>query len=198
MLKIFIASATLIFLSTAASAEIYKCRLANGNTEISNLPCPLGSSTITSRPDERVSEAARRQAEHEVERMRQYVEKREASQRAEDTAARDERAATQPRRTPPPAPTLQRQYANTEECLRSIEGMALEATQRAQMEAECHNIAAPPQNVYIPGTVPAYPQHPHSHQPPSHLPNQLPTQQPMPKTDPLPTAPKIVMPPLQK
>jgi hypothetical protein len=191
MLKIFIACAALILLSNPAGADIYKCRLANGHTEISNLPCPLGSSTVTSRPDERVSETARRQAEHEVDRMRQYVEKREASQRAEEAAAQQRSNAGRP--PTPPAPMPQRQYTSAEECLRSIEPLSLEAGQRARMEAECHNIPAP-QNVYVPPTVAPYPQHPHTHQPQ----HQLPTQMPIPKPEPVPSAPKIVMPPLQK
>lgn len=190
MLKIFITIATLMSLPLPASAEIYKCRLPDGKTEISNSPCSVGSNTITTRPDERVSEASRRQAEREVERMRQFVEKREASQRAEEAAAREERAASQQQRNnasrPPPA-APPRQYGSAEECLRNVEPMALEASQRAQMEADCHNIAPPPQNVYVPVGIPAYPQPTHTHQPP--------IQAPMPKSEPPPAAPKIVMPP---
>jgi hypothetical protein len=197
MRKIIIAA--LIWLPPLASAEIYKCRLQNGNTEISNLPCAIGSETITSRPDERVSESARRQAEREVERMRQYVEKREAAQRAEETAAREERAASNQRQrnNANPAPATPPPYARAEECLQNIEGMALEASQRAQMEAECHSIVTP-QNVYVPGIGPAYPPLGQTHQTP-HQAQHQPTYQPQtPKPDAQPEAPKISMPPLQK
>jgi hypothetical protein len=200
MRKILIVITALISLPPLASAEIYKCRLQNGNTEISNLPCAIGSETITSRPDERVSESARRQAEREVERMRQYVEKREAAQRAEDTAAREERAASNQRQrnnaNPAPA-TTPRPYASAEECLQNIEGMALEASQRAQMEAECHSIV-PPQNVYVPGIGPAYPPLGQTHQGPHQAKHQPNYQPQMPKPEPQPEAPKISMPPLQK
>ena len=59
-----------LLFSTAAGAEIYKCRLPSGKVEISNTPCPSGSGTVTVRPDDNVPEASRQQAERDVERMR--------------------------------------------------------------------------------------------------------------------------------
>ncbi|MBS1144352.1 MAG: hypothetical protein H6R14_1758 [Proteobacteria bacterium] len=187
MLKTSLALA-LLALSPLAGADIYKCRLPNGSTEISNTPCPTGSGTITSRPDERVSEASRRQAEQEVEKMRLFVEKREAAQRAEEAAEREERAASQRQsnsvsRTP-------RQYGSQDECLRDLEQMALESAQRAQMEADCRAIARP-QTIYVPVPVPAYPTHrPHHVEPPL---------QPKPAPKPAaPSAPQISAPQLKK
>ncbi|UCV21684.1 DUF4124 domain-containing protein [Ferribacterium limneticum] len=184
MLRIFIVTFALISLPAPASAEIYKCRLANGKTEIANVPCPTGSGTVTVRPDEHVSEATRRAAEQDVERMRNYVEKREAVQRAEEAAEREERVASQ--RQQNTASRAPRQYGNTDECLRNIESMILEASQRAQMEAECRNLVSP-QPVYAPVGVPVYPQRHHVHPLPA----------PAPKTEP-PSAPKISVQPLKK
>lgn len=186
MLRIFIATLALISLTAPAGAENYKCRLPNGQTEITNVPCPTGSGTVTVRPDEHVSEASRRAAEQDVERMRIYVEKREALQRADEAAEREaQRAASQQSRdnstSRPP-----RQYGNTEECLRSIEPMILEASQRALMEAECR-ILASPQPVYAPVGVPVYPQRHHVQPQPA----------PAPKAEP-PSAPTISVQPLKK
>lgn len=186
MLRTFIAIAVLISLTTPASAEIYKCRLPDGKTEITNAPCPTGSGTVTVRPDERVSEAARRAAEQDVERMRSYVEKREAVQRAEEAAEREERVASQ--RQQNTANRAPRQTGNTDECLRNIESVVLEASQRAQMEAECRNLVSP-QPVYAPVGVPAYPQRQHLHPQPAPA--------PVPKVEP-PSAPTIAIQPLKK
>lgn len=171
----------LLLLATAlpVSAEIYKCRLPNGKTEIANTPCPSGSGTLTVRPDEPVPEASRQQAERDVERMRGYVEKREAAQRAEAAAERQERASQQQNSSPARTP---RNYGSAEECLRDVGQMALEATQRAQMEAECRSIVRP-QTVYVPVAIPVYPQRMHIHPPPAP-----------PKAAPA-SAPKISMPP---
>lgn len=185
MLRTFIATIALISLTAPASAEIYKCRLPNGKTEISNVPCPSGSGTVTVRPDEHVSEASRRAAEQDVERMRTYVEKREAVQRADEAAEREQqRAASQRQSNNTPRPP--RQYGSAEECLRDVEQMALEASERSRMEADCRNIVRP-QNVYVPVPVQPYPQHrPHHAHP-----------QPPPKPEP-PSAPKISAPLLKK
>ncbi len=188
MLRLFIASAALILLTAPACAEIYKCRLSNGQTEIANVPCPTGSGTVTVRPDERVSEASRRAAEQDVERMRNFVEKREAAQRAEAAAEREAQAASQ--RQGIDAPRAPRQVGNADECLRNVESMVLEAGQRARMEAECRNLVNP-QPVYVPiGVpvgVPVYPPRRHIHPPPATA----------PKAEP-PSAPKTVLPPLKK
>jgi len=183
MLRTLITVAALISLPAPASAEIYKCRLPNGNTEIANVPCPSGSGTVTVRPDEPVSEASRRQAEREVERMRDYVEKREAVQRAEEKAEREEQAVSQ--RQSSSASRTPRNYGSAEECLRDVAQMALEITQRAQMEADCRSIVKP-QTVYLPVGVPYYPPRPQQVHP-----------EPAPKPTP-PSASKISAPLLQK
>lgn len=60
-----------------AFADAYKCRLADGSIEISNTPCKSGATTVSVRPDERVSESAREQTERETLRMRAYADKLE-------------------------------------------------------------------------------------------------------------------------
>lgn len=162
-LKLLLPLAALLFSATAA-ADIYKCRLPNGQTEISNTPCAAGA-TLKTRPEERVSEADRQQAERDLERMRDYVDKREAAQRAE-TAGEFERQRLQAgqRASSPVAPG---NYSNADECLRDVAQMALGATQRAQLEAECRQIAprAPAAiSSPYPVVVPVYvtpPPHPH-------------------------------------
>ena len=188
MIRMYIVVATLFALPATASADIYKCRLANGKTEISNAPCPSGSGTVTARPDERVSEASRRAAEQDVERMRNFVEKREAVQRAEESAEREQQRAANQQSRNDSANRAPRQYGNTDDCLRNVGQMVLEASQRAQMEADCRNLINPqpvPAPVVVP--MPIYPQ-PHHHHPQSAHP---------PKAEP-PSAPKISVQPLKK
>lgn len=182
MLRIFVAITMLISVSLPAGAEIYKCRLPNGKTEIANVPCPIGSGTVTVRPDETVSESSRRAAEQDVERMRNYVEKREAVQRADEAAQRDEqRAASQQSRN------TGQQYGNAQECLRNVAQMVLEASQRALMEADCRTLVSPQPvypatgvPVFVPVAVPVYPRHHHEHPKPAPAPKtKLPSGQPV-------------------
>jgi len=150
-----------LLLPLMATADIYKCRLPNGKLEISNTPCPTGSGTLTARPDEKVPDAARQQAERDVERMKEYVDKREAAQRADEAAERQERASQRQAASQP-----QRAYGDPAACLRGLDQQALEATQRSQLEAECRSLAKPPaeaQPVYVPivvGPPHARPLHP--------------------------------------
>ncbi len=158
-----------LLLPLMASADIYKCRLPNGKLEISNAPCPTGSGTITARPDEKVPDAARQQAERDVERMKEYVDKREAAQRADEAAAREERA-NQRQGASAGLPT--RQYGDPDACLRGLDQQALEATQRLRLEAECRSLVKPPtevQPVYVPMVSPPHfrPQRPPLHPPPT-------------------------------
>lgn len=143
----------LLTLSAQAGAEVYKCRLPSGQVEITNAPCPKGSGTLTVRPDEKVSEAERQQAEREVERIRLYVDKREAALRAEQQAEA-ERSAAQQRSAASnvPSPTT---TGSVEECLRELDRRPLESGQRAEMEANCRNQARSSQPVYVPVPVPA-------------------------------------------
>lgn len=165
MLRLFITLILLTSLPFSAGAEIYKCRLPDGKTEIANVPCASGSGTVTVRPDDHVSEASRLQAERDVERMRKYVEKRESMQQAEEAAEREERNRQQQAASAsrPPRP-----YNSADECRHDMEQMTLDATQRARMEAECQGIAKP-QTVYVPVGVPTYPypRHVHTERPPA-------------------------------
>ncbi len=165
-------------LAQSAGAEIYKCRLPNGKTEISNAPCTSGT-TVTARPDEAVPEATRQQAERDVERMRNYVDKREAAQRAEQAAERQERASQRQATTSTPSRT----YGDPAACLRDLSQQALEASQRAQLEAECRSLIKPPETVQQPVYVPIYGGQPRQHH---HLP-------PPPKPAPHPPAPSITI-----
>lgn len=169
---------TLALLAQPAGAEIYKCRLPNGKVEISNAPC-TGGTTVTARPDESVPEATRLQAERDVEHMRTYVEKREASQRADEAAQRQERASQrQATASNPP-----RTYGDPAACLRDLSQQALEASQRAQLEAECRSLIKPPENTQQPVYIPIYggPSRPQHYSPPP------------PKPVASPPAPAIIM-----
>ena len=173
-----------LLLAQSAVAEIYKCRLPNGKVEISNSPCPGGSGTVAVRPEETVSEANRQQAERDVERMRNYVDKRESAQRAEAAAERQAQSQRQAAGSPPPL-----RYGDPDACLRDLAQQALEATQRAQLEAECRSLVRPPapqQPVYV---VPGYgiPQH---HYPP---PRQHPRPPPPPPGNAAPSGPSMVI-----
>lgn len=136
-----------------AWGEVYKCRTADGRVEIANTPCASTASTLKTLPDEQVPEANRQQAERDAERMRDYVEKREAAQRAEEAAERQRQAS-------------QRQAAGSanvgtgrsvDECLRDLDRQALEVNQRAYLEAACrNNPQAQPVYVPVPVTVPGY------------------------------------------
>lgn len=172
-------------LALPAAADIYKCRLPNGKMEISNTPCPSGSGTVVARPDESVPEATRQQAERDVERMRNYVDKREAAQRADEAAERQERAS---QRQAASAGQLSRSYGDPAACLRELDQQALEATQRSQLEAECRSRIKPPAEIPQPVYVPMYGAPPHHHPRPPALPK--------PET---PSAPSVIFcPPANK
>ena len=136
-----------VLLAFPAYADIYKCRLPNGKAEISNSPCPTGSGTLTARPDEKVPDETRQQADRDVERMRNYVDKREAAQRADATAERERQANERQ------ATAQQRVYQsdNMSECLRELELHPVDAARRAELEAICRAKAkTEPAVVHVP------------------------------------------------
>lgn len=172
--------AALLF-SVTAGADIYKCRLPSGQSEISNTPCAAGT-TLKTRPEERVSEAERQQAERDLERMRDYVDKREAAQRAESAGDFERQRLQTGQRMASPIATGH--YGNADECLRDVAQMVLGATQRAQLEAECRQVTprmpasiSSPYPVVVPVYV-APPPPAHPHKPPK-------------KQEPQPEAPKM-------
>lgn len=140
-------------LALPIQAQVYKCRLANGQTEISSQPCQ-GGKTLEVRPEERVNEANRLAAEQDLERARKFIDQREAAQRA-DNAEALERERLQAAGVRRGATSNQGQnYSNADECLRDVAQMALETTQRSQMEADCRRITRnQPQTVYVPYPV---------------------------------------------
>lgn len=146
-MNLWIILLTALLLPLPAQADIYKCRLANGKTEISNSPCSGGSSTITVRPDDTVSEENRQQAERDAERdaerMQTFVEKREAKDKAERERQADEHQWA----------VQQRIYesASMDECLRQLAQQYLDPKRRAELEVICRNKTA-----YEPTAVPYY------------------------------------------
>lgn len=124
---------SICLLALPVQADIYKCRLPNGKTEISNAPCASGSGTITARPDESVSEENRLQAERDVERMQNFVKQREASQRADEKSERERQASENQ------ALAQQRVYASgsMDECLNELAQQAVDSKRRAELEAIC-------------------------------------------------------------
>ncbi len=175
------------FCALPAIADVYKCRNADGSVEISNSPCAGTASTLKSRPDEKVSEAERLRAEKDVEKMRDYVDKREAIQRSE--AAADREAAARQARNAPSATS--NHYGSADECLRDVAQMTLDPTQRAQMEANCRKIQTPSG---VSGPYPVYTS-PYGYPPRHYPPVQIQTQ---PKPRPEPPAPTVAFPPIKK
>jgi len=120
-------------LALPANAEIYKCRQANGKTEISNSPCSGGSNTVTVRPDDTVSEENRAQAEQSVERMQNFVEKRKAEQLADEKIEQERQASERQ------SLVQQRVYESSsmDNCLRELAQQSIDPQRRAELEAIC-------------------------------------------------------------
>ena len=142
-------------LPLGAHAEIYKCRLPGGQTEISNTPCSSPAATLGIRPDETVPAERREQAERDVERMRSFVEKREAAQRADDEAENRRQAEVLE------AHARQRVYqaASMDDCLAELDLQAIHSRRRAELEAICRAKPRPaptPTVIPVPVAVPAY------------------------------------------
>ena len=83
-----IALLTLLGFAIPAQAEVYKCRQPDGRTEISNSPCSGGSTTLKAIPDDTVSEASRKQAERDADRLENYTDNLEAERKADEAAER--------------------------------------------------------------------------------------------------------------
>lgn len=145
--------ATLLF-GLSAHADVHKCRLADGRVEITNTPCT--GETLRTLPAERISPAAREEAERANERMEALAEKLEATRRAEEAALREDlERLRQPAPAAPPAPSGP-SADSIESCLRTLERMALDHYRRLELEAGCRN-SGTIQPVYVPVPVPAYP-----------------------------------------
>lgn len=131
-MKVWIALLSAV-LAWPAQAEIYKCRQANGKTEISNSPCSGGSNTVTVRPDDTVSEENRVQAEQSVERMQSFVEKRKAEQLADEKIEQERQASERQ------SIVQQRVYESSgmDNCLRELAQQSIDPQRRAELEAIC-------------------------------------------------------------
>ena len=136
---------SLALLAFSATADVYKCRQPNGNTEISSSPCVAGSSTVKTVADEVISAESRRQAERNVEQMRIDAERLEATRRADEAIERKQQEEQRQASGPSPGAI--------EDCLRTLERMALDATRRAELEAICRAKGSV-EPVYVP--VPYY------------------------------------------
>ena len=147
-----------------AQAEVYKCRQPDGRTEISNSPCSGGSSTIKAIPEDTVSEASRRQAEEDADRLENYADqleaKRKAGEAAEQKQLKEQQAAAAARQGPSPA--------SVQACLQTLDRMALDLSRRAELEDGCRATGSV-QPVYVQDPYyyggsgyirPPYPPHP--------------------------------------
>jgi hypothetical protein len=143
-MKRWIALSTLLF-AAAATADVYKCRQPNGSTEISSSPCTGGSSTVKTVADEVVSAESRQQAQRNVEQMRIDAERLEATRRADEVIERKQQE--EQRQASGPSPSA------IEDCLRTLDRIALDASRRKELEATCHNKGSV-EPVYVP--VPYY------------------------------------------
>ena len=165
-----------ILLALPAQSEVYKCRLADGSTEISNSPCRAGSSTVKAVAEDVVPEEIRLKAERNVEQMREQAERLESARR-NDEAAEYEQQVKQDKQRQASGPSA----SQIEECLSNVERIALDSQQRAELEASCRHTGNTPQTVYVP--VPYY-GGPSYVKPRPPLPTPLP--QPKGETNPMP------------
>jgi len=137
-------------LSAPAAAQAYKCKNADGRTEITSTPCSGGANTVKTVREEPVSEASRQRAEQEAARRREALDKLEANQRQEEAAERErERQASQ--RQPVVSP--ENNGRSVDDCLRDLDRQALQPAQRSQMEAACRGSRVTPQPTYVPVPV---------------------------------------------
>jgi len=162
-------------------AEVYKCRQPDGRTEISNSPCSGGSSTLKAIPDDTVSEASRRQAERDADRLENYADKLEAERKAGEAVERRQLKEQQAAARQGPAP------ASIESCLRTLDRMVLDSSRRAELEEGCRTTGSV-QPVYVQDPYyyggsgyirPPYPPRPPH---PPHPPRPMPTPLPEPVT----------------
>ena len=127
-----------------------------------------------------MSEQSRQQAERDVERMRSFVDKREATQRSEEAAERQRQSSERQ------SAVQQRVYqsGSMNECLRELELNQPEPSRRAELEAICRAKArSEPTLVPVPvyGNPSLMPQ-PRAHQPPEPYPKPNPAS-PCPRND---------------
>jgi hypothetical protein len=175
-----------LLLTGSVQAQVYKCKQPDGSTEISNMPCAKGSSTVKTVPSETVSEQTRREAERNVEQMRKEADKLEATRVAEESARR-QAASTENRASAPSAVSI-------ENCLRDLERLALDAGRRAELEAQCRS-GNGGQPVYVP--VPVYSGPGYVRPLPPQTPPQYPRPPVKPRPDPEPL-PQPLNPPANK
>ena len=133
MKTIFLLPLLGLALALPAQAEAYKCRQPDGRTEISNAPCAGNSSTVKAIPDDVVPEERRESAERAAERQRQISDKNDAARLAREKTEAEERERAESKQAAAYAPPA----SQVEECLRTVERMALEASRRSELIAGC-------------------------------------------------------------
>ena len=114
-----------------AQAEVYKCRQPDGSTQISSEPCSGGASTVKTIQDDTVPEAAREQAERDVQRQRQMANQMKSERQADEVAARKEQEAL---RKASGAPS----QAAVQQCLNTLGRMSLDSSRRSELESGCY------------------------------------------------------------
>jgi hypothetical protein len=126
-----------VFLGLAlpAQAEVYKCRLPGGGTEISSEPCAGGSTTVKTMQEDVVPEAEREKAERDAERMRQRADQMQAERRADEAADRKEQERLRQASGAPSQAAIQH-------CLQTLGRMSVDAGQRSELEAGCYATGA--------------------------------------------------------
>lgn len=139
----------LSLIALPAHSEVYKCRQPDGSMEFSNTACSGGSSTVKTLADDIVPEANRRRAERNAEQLRDEARRLEDSRQAEKLAERERQEITQ-KPTKQAGPTA----SAIDDCLRSIERMAIDSMQRTELETRCRQSGTLPPPVYVP--VPYY------------------------------------------
>jgi hypothetical protein len=155
----------LFCLTPLASAEVFKCRGSDGKVIYSNTGCPAATATVEVRPDEVVSPAARAETERELERMRRFIEEREATQQKEAElaeAARKARAEEDAAKAPPPPPP-DPQYIVVNpaaQCAQRVQMMQLPPDEQQRQIARCYGMQAPPPRPERPMTRPEKPEAP--------------------------------------
>ena len=140
----------LAVLATALPAwgQAYKCRMPDGSTQISSSPCADGGTTVKTVEEEEVSDAARRKAEQEAERLRQKADSMEAERKADEAQERrDAEADRKAAGLPSPA--------SIQQCLNAVGRMNIDASRRAELESGCQ-LTGKVQQVYTETYQPPY------------------------------------------
>ena len=132
----------------SAQADVYKCRQADGSTQISSEPCSGGASTVKTVQDDAVPEAVREQAERDVERQRKLANEMKAERQADEAAERKEQEQLRKASGAPSQAAIQ-------QCLNTLGRMSIDASRRAELESGCY-ASGRLEPIYNNGSQPVY------------------------------------------